>query len=76
MIRLLRPFGWLAAFAAVAWSTGPAGIVIGSAAFLAGWALGHRTGRHDAEREQMRAMQRYGPQGRYWITDKEEDALR
>jgi hypothetical protein len=42
-----------------AWTFGPVGFVAGGAAFLGGWALGHRTGRHDAERDQMERAARY-----------------
>ena len=52
---LLTWFG----FAVWAWMFGPVGFVAGGIAFLGGWALGHRTGRHDAEREQTHRMQRW-----------------
>ena len=53
-------FGW-------AWLFGPVGFAAGSVAFLGGWALGHRTGRHDAEREAMQAFHRYQAEGQLYV---------
>lgn len=49
-----------AAFTAWTWIWGPLGWVTGGIGFLAGWAIGHRTGRHDAEREHYRAWHAWG----------------
>ncbi len=60
MIRGIRNALILYGIVAVwAWWFGAVGFVAGGIAFLGGWAIGHRTGRHDAEREQVAAFRRY-----------------
>lgn len=53
-MRVLRPalVTW-AGISALIWAFGAVGLVVGGITFLAGWAIGHRTGRHEAEREWM-----------------------
>ena len=58
-MRLLRHalIAW-GVVALVAWTFGPVGFVVGGAAFLGGWALGHRAGRREATFEAAREIVR------------------
>ena len=58
-MRLLRHalIGW-GVIALVAWAFGPVGFVVGGAAFLGGFALGHRAGRREATYDAAREIVR------------------